>query len=129
MAEIRVRGKNELDAARSTTAGMVRGEASLSEKSYAVEVRTQPGAVSGWHHHGDHETYGYLLAGKLRFEFGPGGEDVVEAVPGDFFMVPPNTIHREGNPSSEDQILVGFRVGSGPTVVNVDGPEGFLEHR
>jgi uncharacterized RmlC-like cupin family protein len=123
MAEIRVRGTNELDAARASTVGMVRGEAPLSENSYAVEVRTQPGAVSGWHHHGDHETYGYVVAGRLRFEFGAGGGDVVEAGPGDFFMVPANTIHREANPASDDQILVGFRIGSGPTVINVERPE------
>jgi len=123
VAKIRVRSTDELDAARAATVGMVRGEAPLSENCCAVEVRTQPGAVSGWHHHGDHDTYGYVVAGRLRFEFGPGGGDVVEAGPGDFFMVPAKAIHREANPASDEQILVGFRIGSGPTVINVEGPE------
>jgi uncharacterized RmlC-like cupin family protein len=64
-----------------------------------------------------------VIAGRLRLEFGPGGARSVEAGPGEFFYVPPATIHREGNPASHDQVLVGFRVGPGPTVFNVDGPE------
>ena len=125
MGGILLRGKNELSTRQGAqTPGMVRGEAALGENSSAVEVRTQPGTLSGWHHHGAHDTYGYVVSGRLRFEFGPGGGDVVEAEPGDFFMVPANAIHREGNPASDEQILVGFRVGTGPTVFNVDGPEG-----
>ena len=75
----------------------------------------------------DHVTYGYVISGSLRFEFGPGGEDVVEVEPGGFFVVPANTIHREANPAGDEQILVGVRIGSGPTVFNVDGPLG-LSH-
>lgn len=124
MGGILVRANGELARGQGTqTAGMSRSEAALGGNTSAVEVRTQPGTVSGWHHHGDHETYGYVVSGRLRFEFGPGGGDVVEAGPGDFFMVPAHTIHREGNPASDEQVLVGFRTGSGPTVINVDGPD------
>ena len=123
---IRVCSKDDLSAGVPTT-GMFRGEATLGENSCAVEIHTQPGVVSGWHHHGDHVTYGYVISGSLRFEFGPGGEDVVEVEPGGFFVVPANTIHREANPAGDEQILVGVRIGSGPTVFNVDGPLG-LSH-
>lgn len=125
MGEIQVRGRNELLTGQGVqTSGMTRSEVALGENSCAVEVRTQPGAVSGWHHHGDHDTYGYVVSGKLRLEFGPGGSDTVEAECGDYFVVPARTIHRESNPTSEEQVLVGFRVGDGPTVFNLDGPEG-----
>jgi uncharacterized RmlC-like cupin family protein len=32
--------------------------------------------ISGWHHHGDHESVIYVLSGALRMEFGSGGSDV-----------------------------------------------------
>lgn len=124
MAQIQVRRNNELSTSPGTqTVGMSRAETFLSEDTCAVRIRTQPGAISGWHHHGNHTTYGYVISGKLRFEFGPGGSEVIEAEPGDFFMVPSNTVHRETNPASDEQVLVGFRIGTGPTVLNVDGPD------
>jgi mannose-6-phosphate isomerase-like protein (cupin superfamily) len=64
-----------------------------------------------------------VVSGELQFEFGPNGAESVVAHAGDFFIVPPHTVHREGNPGSEEQVLVGVRVGTGPTVINVDGPE------
>lgn len=97
-------------------------EAALTHDVHAVEVRTQPGMVSGWHHHGEHATYGWVLSGRLRFESGPHGTDVVDVGPGGFFYVPPHTVHRESNPGDDGQVLVGLRIGTGQTVVNVDGP-------
>jgi uncharacterized RmlC-like cupin family protein len=102
--------------------GMERREATSGD-TRIIAVRTQAGLVSGWHHHGGHATYGYVLGGRLRLESGLGGTTVVEAGPGDFFIVPPETVHRESNPSTEDQVIVGFRIGSGVTVVNVEGPD------
>jgi uncharacterized RmlC-like cupin family protein len=55
-------------------------------------------------------------------EFGPGGEVVVDAGPGDFVFVPKGAIHREGNPTDEESHLVVVRAGTGPAVVNVEGP-------
>jgi uncharacterized RmlC-like cupin family protein len=124
MGEIRVVSLTELAAGDAIrTEGMERVEALAAEGVRTLSVRTRAGNVSGWHHHGEHGTYGYVIAGRLRLEFGPGGGRSVEAGPGEFFYVPPATIHREGNPASEDQVVVGFRVGPGPTVFNVDGPE------
>ena len=123
MAErIRVVGKGTLNAGPQT-AGTVRAEALVTENLWFGEVHTEPRAVSGWHHHAEHATYGYVVSGGLRFEFGSEGRQSVEAVPGDFFIVEPHVVHREGNPSSQEQVLVVMRIGSGPTVINVDGPE------
>lgn len=105
------------------TPGMARRQAAMDEDVVMMEVRTDPGVTSGWHHHGDNTTYGFIISGKVKVEFGPGGREVLEAGPGDLFKVPAHTVHREGNPGDEEQFLLGIRMGSGPTVINVDGPE------
>jgi len=91
---------------------------------WAGAAHTDPGAASGWHHHGEHETSLYVVSGALRLEFGPGGQAVVEAVPGQFVHVPAHTIHRESNPAGELAIVIIARAGGGAPTVNVDGPEG-----
>src|SRR5215217_8433816 len=111
----------ELEAGPAT-AGMVRSQAFAAGGLWVGEVRTDAGAISGWHHHGDHTTVGRVLVGALRFEFGAAGAESIEAGPGDFFLVPPHVVHREGNPGADEQVLVVIRSGSGPTVVNVEGP-------
>lgn len=105
------------------TPGMIREEAVSSDRTWAGLVRTDAGLVSGWHHHGDYETTIYVLSGVLRMEFGPSGGDILEAGPGDFVSVAPDTVHRESNPSDEESRLVVVRSGSGVAMVNVDGPE------
>lgn len=80
--------------------------------------------TSGWHHHGDHDVYGFVVSGRMRFEGGPGGRDAIEVGPGDFFHVPARMVHRDVNPSdTEGQVGVLCMVGTGPPVVNVAGPE------
>ncbi len=79
--------------------------------------------TSGWHHHGDYDTAIYVLSGALRMESGPGGTDMLEARAGDFVFVPKGVIHREANPEDTESHVVVVRAGSGPPVVNVDGPE------
>lgn len=106
-----------------STLGMIRNQAFADEGVWFGEVRTEPGAVSNWHHHGDYTTYGYVVSGTVQFEFGPGGAETAQAGTGTFFRVPPKTIHWESNPNQTEQILIGVRVGAGPSVVNVDRPE------
>jgi uncharacterized RmlC-like cupin family protein len=104
------------------TPGMERQQAVATEGMWSGVVRTDPGMVSGWHHHGDHETVIYVLTGSLRREFGPGGAETVEAAPGDFLHVPRRTVHREANPSAEPADIVVVRAGRGESTVNVEGP-------
>lgn len=85
-------------------------------------VDTEPGAVSGWHHHGDHETTLYVVHGTMRLESGANGDNVVEAGPGDFLRVPAGAIHRESNPGEEGSRAVIVRCGTGDPTTNVDGP-------
>ena len=104
------------------TPGMRREEAIATETTWAGLLHTDPGMVSGWHHHGEYESAIYVLTGRLRMESGGGGTNVVEAGPGDFVFVPRAAIHREGNPSEIEGTAVVVRSGSGDPVFNVEGP-------
>jgi uncharacterized RmlC-like cupin family protein len=104
------------------TPGMIREQAIAVEGMWAGLVRTEPHMVSGWHHHGDHDTAIYVVDGGLRMEFGPDGREVIEAGPGDFVHVPKGVIHREGNTVDAESHIVVVRAGHGPPTINVDGP-------
>jgi uncharacterized RmlC-like cupin family protein len=106
-----------------TTAGMTRYEAFASGTAWAGRARTDPRMVSGWHHHGEHESVLYIVSGALRMEFGPGGSQVLDASPGDFVRVPKGTVHRESNPSDDPADIIVVRFGEGESLVNTDGPE------
>lgn len=105
------------------TAGMDRRLLHEEGDRWIGWVRVEPGVESGWHHHNDRETYIFVVRGRMRIEFGPGGSEAVEGTPGDFILVPRQTIHREvvGPDGPTDGFLV--RIGPGAQVVNVDGPE------
>ena len=64
----------------------------------------------------------FQTQGRLRLEFGPGGTQSVEGGPGDFVLIPKGVVHREGNPGTEANEAIVFRVGEGELLVNVDGP-------
>lgn len=104
------------------TPGMSRRLAMHQDGMWTGLVDTEPGAVSGWHHHGDHETTLFIVSGRMRLESGAGGGEVVEAGPGDFLRVPAGAVHRESNPGDEPSRAVIVRCGSGEPTINVDGP-------
>lgn len=87
-------------------------------------IRNEAGDVSGWHHHAANDTYVYVIRGSVTIEFGPGGAERIVVGAGDFFLVPPQTIHREMTNSDEDLEAFVLRVGGDPEHVDVDGPEG-----
>ena len=102
------------------TSGMTRSEAIVVDDIWSGTAVTEPGAMSGWHHHGGHDTIVYVARGAFDVETTDG---VVRASAGDFVHVPPHVIHREGNSSDTSAEVVLVRRGSGPVVVNVDGPD------
>jgi uncharacterized RmlC-like cupin family protein len=86
-------------------------------------VRTDAGLAGGWHHHGDRDTYVYVVSGTLTIDYGPGGRDQVRAVAGDLIFNPARMVHRETTtPEGLAEVFV-VRVGPGPQNVNVDGPD------
>lgn len=106
------------------TPGMEREEALASEGLWMGVVRTEPGVITGWHHHGEYDTYVYVLSGRAVLEYGPGGSLVEEAEAGDFLHIPRAAVHREGSARGSRGVeAVLFRVGRGQVVFNVDRPE------
>jgi len=106
------------------TAGMTRHVAVSTDEALVGLVRTAPDMVSGWHHHGEYETYAYVVSGSGAFEFGPAGAETIDAGPGDFIYIPARLVHRESNRGGEESLMVLFRMGHGGPLFNVEGPEG-----
>lgn len=117
---IRVIRAAELIAA-DPSPGMLRKRAFEAPILWAGRVETQPGSVSGWHHHDRNESSLYVVSGVLRLEF-EGFEGYLDAEAGDFVHVPAFTVHRESNPTDEVSVAVIARAGGGIPTVNVDGP-------
>ena len=105
------------------TPGLTRRTAFEGEGHWFGHVEAAPVTMSGWHHHGDNVTMGYVLKGDVTLEFGPGGSQTVHVGEGEYFEVPKNTVHREGNTSPEVGEVVIARVGQGQLVFPVDGPD------
>jgi uncharacterized RmlC-like cupin family protein len=119
---VRAVGPDEL-AATDPTPGILRELAFSTDRAIVIRARVDGGVASGWHHHGDRDALGYVVSGKLRFDFGADGEQTDVEAQG-FFHVPRGVVHRDVNPIDEPQEIVIAFVGEGPLVVNVDGPPG-----
>jgi uncharacterized RmlC-like cupin family protein len=104
------------------TQGILREQAVQTDRMWSGFARTEPGMVSGWHHHGEYESSIYVLTGSLHMEFGPDGQEAFDAGPGDFVFVGKGVVHRESNPSTEQGTMVVVRAGQGELVTNVDRP-------
>ncbi len=105
------------------TPGLARRVAFEANGHWFGHVDASPETMSGWHHHGDNVTLGYVLKGKVTLEFGRGGRDQVEVNEGEYFEVPKRVVHREGNMTTESGEIILARFGEGPVVFPVDGPE------
>jgi uncharacterized RmlC-like cupin family protein len=123
MAKVEALLKSDLAEAAGSP-GIRRHLAFEGQGFKVIRAIVAPGTISGWHHHGDYHVYGYMVSGSARFDSGPGGIEGTSVGPGDFFHVPPRAVHRDVNPSKTDpqEVLLFFQ-GTGPMVVNVDGPE------
>lgn len=107
------------------TPGMQREQAFAADDRWIGYVRSEPGEWSGWHHHGDHDTYLYVLSGQVQLEFETGSDRVVvEAGPSDFAHIPSHRIHRERTAPGDPGEIVLVRIGQGAAVINIDGPAG-----
>lgn len=92
------------------------------ENVWAGITRAAP-QDSGWHHHGEMDTYVYVIEGHGVVEYGPGGKQSSDVTAGSVVHIPKGVVHRDRNPGPGE--LVGFlvRVGEGPDVVNLPGPD------
>jgi uncharacterized RmlC-like cupin family protein len=129
MAGVRVIRATERSLATMQTTNM-RREAAIEPREGADEpqlwmglLTTPPGGVSGWHHHGDCISGIYIVSGRARFSWGPGGRESAEVGPGDFLEVAPGAIHQEEVLDDEPLVAVVARSVAGTLVFNVAGPE------
>lgn len=103
--------------------GIQREEAFASEDRWIGVARAEPGDWSGWHHHGDHDSYFYVLSGGLEFEYQVDDQHgTIEVGPDDFAFMPSRVVHRERTMPGDTGEVILVRIGHGPTVFNVDGP-------
>ena len=116
---LRLIKKDALGGDPNPTPGMQRAHAISVDGLTSGTASVGPGVMSGWHHHGTHETSIHVLKGILRMEFPAGAFD---AAAGDFIHVPAGAVHRESNPGNEPNLAVFSRSGSGTVTVNVEGP-------
>lgn len=105
------------------TSGLQRGQAFAHDGVWAGFSAFPGGATTGWHHHGDYATYGYITDGSMTVEYGPDGADVVHVAAGDFVYIPAHFVHRESVPDEGGSGVVVRVGGVGPTVFNVDSPD------
>jgi len=105
------------------TPGMERRQLFAGNGRWAGWIRTDAGTAGGWHHHGANDSYIYILSGSLTIDFGAGGRESVRAAAGDFIFNPANIIHRETTSPDGDVEAFVVRIGDGPQLVNVDGPD------
>lgn len=106
----------------AATSGMDRREIIDAEGAWIGWVRTDAGFAGGWHHHGDRDSYIYVVKGELTMEYGIGGGESLIGRPGDVIFNPAHLVHREVTPGESVEALV-IRLGTGPLNVNVDGPD------
>jgi uncharacterized RmlC-like cupin family protein len=120
-SDLRLIRKHELGRDANPTPGMTRAHAIEAAGLTTGTVSVDPGVMSGWHHHGTHESALHVLRGTIRMESAAGA---FEAHEGDFIHIPAHVVHRESNPGAEPNLAVFARAGTGAVTVNVEGPPG-----
>lgn len=104
------------------TAGMDRRQLLEHGDRWLGWVQTDPGLAGGWHHHGERDSYIYVLRGTVTIEYGAAASDRLIASAGDLIFNPAHLVHREiTSPDGPAELFV-MRIGTGPLNVNVDGP-------
>lgn len=107
-----------------STPGITRDKAFEGDGLLMSRSRIEPKAVSAWHHHGQRTLVGYLVAGELHVEYGPGGSLSARLEAGDHFRIPPGIVHRDVNPDHRiAAVVVAVLLGTGPTTVEMSGPD------
>jgi uncharacterized RmlC-like cupin family protein len=106
-----------------STPGIVRHKAFEADDVLFARSTIAGGVVSGWHHHGKRHLYGFLVSGRLRFDYGENGNEAIEVRPGDYFHILVGVIHRDVNPDpARKAVVVNILLGKGASVVNLPKP-------
>lgn len=78
----------------------------VGARQLSMNVATiPPGGVAAAHIHVGFEVMLYILQGRVRHEFGPALEHVVENVAGDFIFIEPGVPHEVFNASATEPVV------------------------
>ena len=78
----------------------------VNAKALSMNVATiPPGGVAFAHIHVDFEVMLYILEGRVRHEYGPGLEQVIENEAGDFIFIEPGVPHEVFNMSDSEPVV------------------------
>src|SRR5579864_4178852 len=78
----------------------------VGAKKLSMNVATiPPGGVAYAHIHVDFEVMLYILAGRVRHEYGPGLAKSIENQAGDFIFIEPGVPHEVFNLSDKDPVV------------------------
>jgi uncharacterized RmlC-like cupin family protein len=78
----------------------------VGAKQLSMNVATiPPGGVAYAHIHVGFEVMLYILAGRVRHEFGPALEHAIENEAGDFIFIEPGVPHEVFNLSQTDEVV------------------------
>ena len=78
----------------------------VAAKKLSMNVATiPPGGVAKAHIHVDFEVMLYILAGRVRHEYGPRLEEVIENEAGDFIFIEPGVPHEVFNLSDVEPVV------------------------
>src|SRR5207302_9564178 len=80
MSTIEVVRKDHLTPG-AVTQGIRRDRAFEAEDVVVALSQISVGTTSAWHHHGTRHLYGFLVSGRLRFDYGRTGKEAVELAP------------------------------------------------
>lgn len=106
-----------------STKGIIRERAFEAEEVLFGQSEIAVGTMSGWHHHGTRHLYGYIVSGRLRFDYVKAKIESIDIGPGDYFHIPVGLVHRDVNPDKiMEAVVVNILLGKGPAVVNVADP-------
>jgi len=67
--------------------------------------------------------FGYVIDGEGYVEWGTDEDQRRLARAGEFFWIPAGLVHRDVNPTDDEQDYVLWLTGSEPRTVPVDGPD------
>lgn len=114
--------RDERRPATGLPSGSAGEEAFRDPHGWVGFIDLPPGAASGWHHHGEWDSYACVLSGVLRWEFGERGDQAIEVAAGDTGRMPAHVVHRDVSASDEPLSMILFRAGQGELTFSVDGP-------
>jgi uncharacterized RmlC-like cupin family protein len=78
----------------------------VGSKELSMNVATiPPGGIAYAHIHVDFEVMLYILSGRVRHEYGPSLEHVLENEAGDFIFIEPGVPHEVFNMSDVDPVV------------------------